>query len=135
MITSECLYDFILCVPMDRFKLMEREFNQAELIAEILSKACGIPLLRTGLQKHLRTPLQIHLNRTERKANLWGAFGLARGVSVSGRSILLVDDIITTGATAESAARILKEAGAKRVDFLALARTEAGVSARKEDAT
>ena len=81
------------------------------------------PVLNAWLQRVLDTPAQQQLDAATRKRNLRKAFALAPGSAISGRHIALVDDVLTTGATAESLARLLSKAGAARVDVYCLART------------
>lgn len=115
--------DFIVPVPLHRSKLITREFNQSLLIAKILSKKLNVPVLQ-ALQKPFSTPLQSSLARNEREINLRGAFKTAGAERFNKKTILLVDDIFTTGATAREAAETLKKAGAKRVELFTIARTE-----------
>lgn len=121
-------YDAIIPVPIHFSRRLEREFNQAEIIAKMISKWTGIPIISNMLHKVCVTPSQNELSREERLANLWGSFRVRKKRLASSQSFLLVDDILTTGATAEEAARVLRQHGAKRVDFIALARTEIGQS-------
>lgn len=123
-VTSQASYDMLVPIPMDRAKLYEREFNQSELIAGLAAKQSGISLARKTLRKRRSSFPQSQLSREEREVNLRGAFQVWASERIRGRYVLLVDDIFTTGATAEEAARTLKDAGAKRVDLLTLARTE-----------
>jgi predicted amidophosphoribosyltransferase len=81
------------------------------------------PVERSILIKHRSIPSQTSLSQCERAINVYGAFKLKRPAKVLGKSFLLLDDVLTTGATANEAARLLKLHSAKRVDFLALART------------
>lgn len=119
LIASESSYDMIVPVPMESTRLLERHFNQSELIAKMLSGSMKVPMLY-ALKKIRRTPAQSGLNRAERLQNLLFAF--EGRVSLSGKKILLVDDVLTTGATAEEAARVLKEeCGAVSVDLVTLA--------------
>jgi len=122
-ITAETSYDAVVPIPLDRKKLLEREFNQAELVAALVSRMTRIPLRGRLLRKPRGTAAQSLLSRAGRLANLYGAYEAGLRKKIQGRNILLVDDIVTTGATAEEAARTLKAAGAGRVDFFALART------------
>lgn len=122
-ITSDFWYDAILPIPIDRFKLVQRHFNQAEILATMLAPWITPPVERSLLIKHRAIPSQTSLSQCERAINVYGAFKLKRSGKVRGRSFLLLDDVLTTGATANEAARLLKLHGAKRVDFLALART------------
>lgn len=117
--------DFIVPVPVHYGKLLTREFNQSFLIAKILGKKTGKPVLQALAKPHA-TPLQSSLSREERSVNLRGAFKVRRPEKLRGKTVLLVDDIFTTGATAGEAARVLKEAGAKRIELFTIARTELG---------
>lgn len=123
VIQSEHHYDAILPIPVSKMTLIRREFNQAELIADQIREATGIPVQKHLLRKRSGATAQSQLTQKERWINPWGIFDLNRTPNVQGRSFLLTDDIITTGATAEEAARLLKQNGAKRVDLFALART------------
>lgn len=122
-------YDAVIPVPMDRRHYVEREFNQAELLAAIVSQASGIPLERRILSKRFSLTRQSSLGREARRHNLRDAFR-ARSKRVRGQRLLLVDDILTTGATSQEAATTLRLAGARQVDLLVLARTEASDSPR-----
>lgn len=123
-ITGDNPYHAIIPVPIHRHRLLEREFNQSDLIAARFAKASGIPLDPGRLKKRFHTPSQNQLSRQERKINLYKAFKVSKGRAVQGKRFLLVDDIFTTGATAEEIARTFKEHGARRVDLFTLARTE-----------
>ena len=122
-ITSDYWYDAILPIPIDRLKLIKRHFNQAEVLATMLEPWLTTPVIRSLLIKHRSIPSQTSLSQCERAINVYGAFKLKRPARVRGGSFLLLDDVLTTGATANEAARLLKLHGAKRVDFLALAKT------------
>lgn len=124
MAGAETNYDFILPVPLDNQRLIEREFNQSGIFAELLEKTLSCRARARLLVKRWPTPAQSSLGQTERHVNLFGAFALPRPKWMVEKNVLLVDDIVTTGATADEIARILKEAGAKRVDLIAIARTE-----------
>ena len=122
---EECpwLYDdYIVAVPLHKKKLKERGFNQAEKIGEHLSRAIGIPILSESLLRVHETKAQRALSAKERRRNLEDAFEINPKALelLKGKNILLLDDIFTTGATAVSCSRVLLEAGANRVDFLAL---------------
>ena len=115
--------ELIVPVPLHRWRLMSRKFNQAGLLASELSRLTGIandPLL---LRRGKATASQVSLSKAERQRNLAGAFQVASadGARVEGRRIVLIDDVITTGSTAGVCARVLKRAGAARVDVLAVA--------------
>lgn len=122
-ITSDFWYDAILPIPIDRLKLMKRHFNQAEIFATMLEPWLTPPVKRSLLIKHRSIPSQTSLSQCERAINVYGSFKLKRPAKILGGSFLLLDDVLTTGATANEAARLLKFHGAKRVNFMALART------------
>lgn len=119
----------ILVVPVPLFprKLRQRGFNQAELIARAALKlhplAHSLTLEPHMLERVRETQSQIGLTRHQRRENLRGAFRVADREKVSGRDVLLVDDVFTTGTTASECARILRKAGAERVWVATVART------------
>ena len=92
MIGAETVYDAIVPVPIDRARLFEREFNQAELVASLVSKHTGIPVKR-ALKKVRRTFSQNSLGKRERQINLFQAFRLRNPAAANGKKILLIDDI------------------------------------------
>ena len=112
----------ICCVPLHRVKQRTRGYNQAALLARGLAKTLGKPFLRNALVRHRQTGTQTHLTAHERIANVHGAFGVRQPAAIQGQSLLLVDDVMTTGATTAECARVLKEAGAARVLVLTVAR-------------
>ncbi len=118
--------DAVAAVPLTKSRLLERGFNQSMLIAREIARRTGARLLPHALEKVKDTPAQAGLNRKERILNLKGAFicGAKDKNSVSGRTVLLVDDVITTGATARECAKTLVRAGAGEVYVAALARTK-----------
>ena len=114
--------DMIMPAPLYRGKLKERGFNQSQLLAERLSQAMGIPLEIDNLIKTRPTPDQAGLDSVNRKKNLIDAFEVTNPKVIDGKNILLIDDVLTTGATASEISRTLKKAGAKGVYVLVLAR-------------
>lgn len=114
----------VVPVPLHRWRLWKRGYNQAALIARALAKASGADLLVDGLERHKPTPSSQGMNRTQRAANVRGAFRVqpARKALITGRAVVLVDDVLTTGATAAACARTLLRAGAISVNLLAWAR-------------
>ena len=119
--------NFILIpVPLEKKKLKWRGFNQAEEIAKELSSFLKIPLISDCLIKTRETIPQVELSPEARKENVKGAFLIKKGDLIKEKKILLVDDVYTTGSTMEEAARVLKEAGAKEIIGIALARAKPG---------
>jgi ComF family protein len=115
--------DVIVPVPLSRLRLLQRQFNQAAVLAGELSRQTGIsadPLLLTRTRS---TGSQVGMTRDQRRRNVAGAFAVParRRPALAGRTVLIVDDVVTTGATVEACARTLKRAGAARVDVVALA--------------
>lgn len=115
--------DVIVPVPLHRWRLITRKFNQAQLLAAEVSAICGVPVDPFIIERVKLTASQVGLSEAERRRNLSGAIRLARGAAerVEGTKIVLVDDVITTGSTAAACARVLRRAGAQSVDVLALA--------------
>jgi ComF family protein len=116
-------FDFIVPMPLHWFKQWQRGFNQADLLAREIGKKWGVPV-RPVIRRRRATSPQAGLTNAKRRANVQGAFRIARGKPLQGMRVLLVDDVVTTGATASACARVLKRAGAAHVALLALARTD-----------
>ena len=115
-------WDFIVPVPLHSVKRREREFNQAERLANHLSAATGIPL-NTGLLRRVSaTMTQTKLTREQRAENMRGAFAVTGHSDLDGRRIVLVDDVFTTGATTSACAKVLRAAGAGDVCVWTVAR-------------
>jgi ComF family protein len=115
--------DLLLPVPLGRKRLRRRGFNQAEMLAAWLAAALDLPLQRHWLLRPQEGAHQQELDAAARKRNLRRAFALHDQATPAGRHVALVDDVLTTGATAEALARLLLRAGAVRVDIYCLART------------
>ncbi|SDG54076.1 comF family protein [Pseudomonas benzenivorans] len=115
--------DLLLPVPLADRRQRQRGFNQAALLALWLGEQLQLPAQARWLQRIGDTPAQQQLDAAARKRNLRRAFALSAESRVTGLHLALVDDVLTTGATAESLARLLKKAGAARVDVYCLART------------
>ena len=119
--------DLLIPVPLHRGRLWRRRFNQAAALAQVVSRASGVPVDSMLLRRVKATKTQVGLTRPQRKLNLSGALVVPRRLRprLAGRRVVLVDDVLTTGSTAEAAARVLTRAGAARVDVLAFARVVA----------
>jgi len=115
-------YDLVIPVPLHSGRLRWRGFNQAAMLAVAVARRLGRPLDLSTLVRVRPTPPQTMQNRAERSKNLRRAFAVKRPAQVASRRILLIDDVMTTGATADECARTLIAAGARRVDVLTLAR-------------
>jgi len=114
-------FDAVTPVPLHWRKWWQRGFNQSKLLGRIVARRRGIPLLKTLRRGHA-TRAQAGLSNAQRRENVAGAFRARR--RVAGLRILLIDDVMTTGATAGACARALKKAGAKSVSVLTLARVD-----------
>lgn len=116
--------DLIVPVPLHRKRLFRRRYNQSAVLAQALAKLCGTPVAVDALVRTRHTPPMGGLNRDARQRNLQGAIAVRpdRAAMLAGRNILLIDDVLTTGATAQACTRALRKAGVLRVDMLTLAR-------------
>jgi ComF family protein len=116
--------DLIVPVPLHRWRLIKRRYNQAALIAEHTAKRCGVTHIPDLLIRHRATPSQGDMGPAARARNVAGAFSLNPRYAerVKGSRIVLVDDVLTTGATIGACARVLRRGGAARIDVLTLAR-------------
>lgn len=119
---GECPADRVLPVPLHPTRLRERTFNQAELLAAAVARRMGIPCEKELLIRCRPTRPQAELTREERSRNVRGAFDLRRGSSLKGQRLILVDDVLTTGATAEACAKLLKSAGTRSIWAVTAAR-------------
>ncbi len=116
-------YEAVVPVPLHPTRQRERGFNQAFLIARPLAREARIPIVH-ALQRNVATTPQVGQSGESRPINVRGAFSLSPRAKekVGKRNVLLIDDVMTTGSTAHEAARVLKRAGATRVDVITLAR-------------
>ena len=116
--------DLIVPVPLHYARLVRRGFNQSGWLAQEISRQSGTPVMVDALKRTRRTPTQGGLSARARRRNVAGAFTITKRAAtrISGRRILLVDDVLTTGATVSACTRALKQAGAANVDVLVLAR-------------
>jgi ComF family protein len=111
-------------IPLHRWRLFQRTFNQSGLLAQGLGKRSGLPVSQTVLRRIKRTQPQQGLTRSQRQKNVQAAFQVhpVGKHMIQGKTIILVDDVLTTGATAEAAAKALLRAGAADIKLLTLAR-------------
>jgi ComF family protein len=114
--------DFIVPVPLHRWRLWARRFNQSAILAQALAKKCGKAYLPDGLLRVRHTVQQKGLSRKERAKNVRNAFAVNKKHALKGKNILLIDDVFTSGATLNECARALKKAGAQKVFVLTIAR-------------
>jgi ComF family protein len=116
--------EVIVPIPLHWTRLASRRFNQAALLAQAIGRKTGLPVLPQALLRRRATSSQGHLGRIARFRNVKGAIAMAErhATAVTNRRVLLIDDVITTGATVESAAKALISAGARQIDVLALAK-------------
>jgi ComF family protein len=116
--------DLVIPVPLHRTRLWSRRFNQAAALAQVVARQGGVALAPAALARVKRTRQQVGLTRAQRADNLQGAFRVLPAMKplVEGRRLVLVDDVLTTGSTANAASRALLRAGASQVDILTFAR-------------
>lgn len=116
-------FDVIVPMPLHWTRRWERGFNQSELLAREIGRGWNVPV-KKAVGRVKPTAPQAGLTNAKRRANVSGAFRPRRGLQLNGMRVLLVDDVMTTGATAAACARALKRAGAAHVALLAVARTD-----------
>jgi competence protein ComFC len=115
-------WDWIVPVPLHPLKKREREFNQAEKLAIALSKATKIPVKTDLIKRVAFTRTQTLLTRKARMANVRSAFSVLKKQSLHGKNIVLLDDVLTTGATTSACAKVLRQAGAAKICVWTVAR-------------
>ncbi|MDR2192134.1 MAG: ComF family protein [Endomicrobium sp.] len=114
--------DCIIPVPLNIIRRIKRGYNQAEVLSREISKLSGIPVFSNILYRKKMTKPQFQLSKEERAKNIKNSFLVKNGELTRKKNILLVDDIVTTGATVSACAAVLKKFGAKKVYALSLAR-------------
>jgi ComF family protein len=116
--------DALVPVPLHWRRLWTRRFNQSAMLAAAVSAASGVPMVTDALKRVKATVQQVGLSRSERAANVQGAFRVPEPgkAAVAGRRLIVLDDVLTSGATVEGCARALLRAGAGNVDVLVFAR-------------
>jgi len=120
--------DALIPVPLHWRRLWARRFNQSAALAGAISGVADVPVLHGVLKRVRATPQQVGLSKPQRADNVQGAFKVVgeRKAAITGRRVILVDDVLTSGATADTCARALLRAGAAQVDVLVFARVVAG---------
>jgi len=113
--------DIVMPVPLHERRLRKREFNQSALIAKYLAASMDIRVMLNGLVKVRDTMPQVGLSSQERKKNIKGAFAVENNSLISGKEVVLVDDVVTTGATVREWSKVLKKAGARKLYVSTLA--------------
>jgi ComF family protein len=122
LVSTEAGERLLVPVPLHRTRLWSRGFNQAALVAGELSRQLGITADPFALRRVRRTPALKGMSVSQRRKTVAGAFRVRDKEAVSGKTIILVDDVLTTGSTAESCASALLRAGAERVELVSWAR-------------
>jgi len=112
----------IIPVPLNKKRLLERGFNQSELIAKIFAKHFNL-VIRTDIVKRSKnTPHQVGLNKKARQTNIKDAFEICQTDFIQNKKIILIDDVVTTGSTLEEIAKTLKQSGAQKIWGLTIAK-------------
>src|SRR5450830_903385 len=121
--------DALMPVPLHWRRLWARRFNQAAALAGTISGISGVPVLHGGIKRVRATPQQVGLSRPERADNVQGAFRVSpdQKADIAGKRLVLIDDVLTSGATVDTCARALLRAGCAHVDVLVFARVVAPV--------
>ncbi|MFB0526380.1 MAG: ComF family protein [bacterium] len=119
-------FDYIVPIPLEKARQKKRGYNQAELLARVLGEAVNKPILTNLVERRKKTKPQFGLNREERFENLFGAFEISQSgkgdiPTIAGKTVLLLDDLATTGATLDECAKVLKGVGVSEVYGLVLA--------------
>jgi competence protein ComFC len=122
IIQSEKLNDpVVIPVPLHKKRLLERGFNQSELIAKTFCNYFHYPLLTQAIMRSRHTPHQVGLNRNKRQQNVKQAFKICFPENIKNKNIIIIDDVLTTGATLTEIAKVLKDAGADQIWALTVA--------------
>ena len=116
-------FDIVVPMPLHWRRQWQRGFNQSDLLARGIARRCGIPVAN-AVRRVRSTAAQAGLSNAERRKNVAGAFRVRSQRAIQGRRVLLIDDVMTTGATASACALALKRGGATSVTLLALARVD-----------
>lgn len=114
--------DLLVPVPLHRRRQVARRFNQSAMLAHAVARKTGMPVATGALRRRRQTSSQAGLNRAQRRTNVSGAFEVPARAQIAGRRVVLVDDVMTTGATVDACAKALRRAGADHIAVLTLAR-------------
>lgn len=115
----------IIPVPLSKKRLLERGYNQAAVLAEILSNELNLPIDERSLIRNIHTPMhRVAMDNKARESSVKDVFTVANPNSVGGEIVLLIDDVYTSGATVSACAKVLKQGGAEKVYVLTVARAE-----------
>jgi len=117
-----CPDAIVMPVPLHRWRLWERGFNQSGLVARELARSWGLPVDQRGLRRTRRTKPLKGMNHAQRRKAVAGAFEVVRPQALKDKTVVLVDDVLTSGSTAEACARELRRAGATRIELICWAR-------------
>lgn len=117
-------FDYLIAVPLHNKKLRQRGFNQAQLIAQVVSKQINIPLLTGYVERNKETVPQEGLSIAKRKRNLQGAFTVNNNIKWQGKHIAVIDDVVTTGATINSLCQSLNGENVASITVLCICRTD-----------
>lgn len=119
--------DAIVPLPLSKRKMRQRGYNQCDYIAKGLSRATGIPVIKNAVKRLKSNETQTHKSRDERWQNVEGIFALSDATLIEGKHILLIDDILTTGATLASCAKSIQEGCQCKISIFTLAYTYNGI--------
>lgn len=117
------VFDIIACAPPARERYYKRGFDHVELLGKFVSEKLGVPMLQDAIIKVKKNRPQHTLSARKRAANVRGVYKVALPEDIKGKNVLLIDDVFTTGATANEISRMLKKAGAKYVLAATIAKT------------
>jgi len=128
--TELAQFNFLLAVPLHPKKLQQRGFNQSQIICDSLHKQLHIPILKQQILRNKETTPQEGLSMNKRKANLKGAFSYNENSfeELIDKHIVIIDDVVTTGATINSLCQVLQERGVKSITIFCISRTALGKS-------
>ncbi len=133
-IPREQRFDLIIPMPLHWRKRWSRGFNQSELLAKEIARRWGVPVAK-AVRRVKATAPQAGLTHAKRRINMQAAFAIRKGTDLRGLRVLLIDDVVTTGATASACAKVLKRAGAGHVAVAAVARTDRRISLERSGTT